>query len=104
MFGARIQCRCRFVQDQHLRVSQIGASQSHLLPLAAGKIDAALKTATQCLAVAARQTPDHGLGKTLSSGCADVEGIGALIDAAYTDVVASAHVIAHEVLEDDSNF
>ncbi len=47
--GHRIQRGRRLVQDQHLRVAQISPRQREFLPLAAGKIDAALKTPAEHL-------------------------------------------------------
>ena len=47
--GDGIQRGGRLVQDQHLRIAQIGPRQREFLPLAAGKIDAALETTAQHL-------------------------------------------------------
>ena len=43
VFGAGVQRGGGLIQDEELRVAQIGAGQGDLLPLAAGKIDAAFE-------------------------------------------------------------
>ena len=50
-FAARVERRSGLVEDQHLRVAQVGAGQRDLLPFAAGKIDAAFEAAAQHLLV-----------------------------------------------------
>src|ERR1700735_1281591 len=49
MLRARIQRCSRFVEDQKLRVTQIGAGQSNLLPLASRKIYTTFKAAPEHL-------------------------------------------------------
>src|ERR1700682_4479845 len=54
VFGFSIQRRRRLVENQELRVAQIGARQGHLLPLAAGKVHAALASPPEATLVTLR--------------------------------------------------
>src|ERR1700729_1128476 len=67
-FAASVERGGRFIENQYLRVAQIGARQRYFLPFAARKIDSALKPAPQHLVVPASKPPDHFVRHALSGG------------------------------------
>ena len=74
------------------------------MPLAAGKLDAALKTRTQNLVIFIGKLVDHVFRKALQSRGADAKHIAGIFDASDGDVFRCGHFIAHEILEDHANF
>ena len=91
------------VQDEKLRVAEIGAGEGHLLPLAAGELDSTFEAAAEHLVVAAGELAHDGVGEAFVSGEFDVALLMGLIDAADGDVLAGGHLEAHEVLKDDAD-
>ena len=55
VFAARIQRCGGFIENQQLRIAEIGSSQRHLLPFSAGEVDPAIKSPPQHLFVMQRQ-------------------------------------------------
>ena len=104
IFRARIERRRGFVQNQELGIAHVRASQSELLPLAAGEIGTAFKTPAEHLIVAARQTPDDCIGEALIRGLVDTRLVIERLDLPERDIVVGAHVVAHVVLENDADF
>ena len=105
VFGTRVERRRRLVQNQQLRIAQIGARQRDLLPFAARQVDSAFEPAAQQLIVALGQLADHLLGEGSSSAAARMRnGLLRLFDAADADIFRCGHLVAHEILEDDADF
>ena len=101
--GARIQRRGRFVEDQHLCVTHIGAGNRHFLPFTAGQVDAVLEPLTDDLVVAFGKFRDDLVGQRTLRRDDDALAVGACLDAADGDVLGGGEVVADEVLEDHPN-
>ena len=103
MFRARIQRRGGFVQDQELRVTQIGPRESDLLPFSAGKIEPTLETASENLRVALGQGADELVRAALFRRRDQIRQVAQVLDAAGGNVLGGAHFVVHEILENDAN-
>ena len=117
VFGAGIERRCRLVQDDYLRCSDVSAGQRDLLPLAAGKVNTALKTTAQHLAVSERKMAGQlrrlrffgrrhngrmaGEGSIASGRLLQplVEIILRLVDLAYANIFFQKKIVANKILK-----
>ena len=104
VFGPRVQRCRRLVENQQLRIAQIGACESHLLPFAAGKVHSARESATKHLIVMPRKLMHNLFCHALEGRGADTERIVPLLNPADGDVFRRGHFISHEVLKDDRDF
>ncbi len=86
-----------------MRVAEVGAGEGHLLPFAAGEFDAAFEAASEHLIVAFGELGNDGVGEAFVCGGFDLALLMLVVDAAYGDVFARGHLVAHEVLEDDAD-
>ena len=101
VFGPRVQ-RCGWlVENQQLRIPQIGACESQLLPFAAGKVHAVRESATKHLIVMPRKLMHNLFCHALEGRGADTERIVPLLNPADGYVFRRGHFISHEVLKDD---
>src|SRR6516225_9306662 len=66
MLGASIQRSRGLVQNEELRITQIGARESDFLPFSPGKIDSPFEPATQTLLIAVRKLANHIIRQTLA--------------------------------------
>src|SRR5450631_774926 len=103
MLGARIERRCGLVQNEQLRIAQVGARQSDLLPFPAGQVHSPFEPATQALIITIRETADYLVRQTLVSGSVNARSVLALLDSPHGDVFGAGKFIAHEVLENHAN-
>src|SRR5262245_54325018 len=97
---SRIECRCRFVQDDEWRVSEECAGQRDPLPLTDGQVDAAEGFAENRL-VAFIQTAQKLVGAGLRRCLFDGHAIGRRYRTPQTDIVGRAQLIADKILKDD---
>src|SRR5579875_216776 len=104
MLGARIQSRCWLVENQDLSVSQIRSRQGDPLPFAARELHAALKTDSQGLLEAFRQSANHSVSKAFPSRGSNSHLVVAVLDVAQADVFGGRHFITNEVLKDHADF
>ena len=102
-FAARVERSRWLIQDEKLRVAQIGARQRQFLPLAAGKIDSRLEAAAQHLVVTPGKPLHHFIGQALACRPVEKFPIVEFLDASDGDVLSGGHLVAHEVLEDDAD-
>src|SRR5215472_10816970 len=101
--GLGIEGSGRFVEDKNLRVAQVSARQSHLLPFTAGEVHTPVKAPPEHLVVAGLEFLHHLVGAALLRGgdnFLDVVELGYPADA-Y--VFERGHIVTHEVLEDNGN-
>src|SRR6185437_16210779 len=82
----------------------IGASQSHALPLPAGQVETALKSAPEHLFELAGHTPDELIDAALPQRFPERVVILHQFQASCGDVAANRHVITKEILENDADF
>ena len=102
--GSGIERGRGFVEDQQLRVAQIGPGQGDLLPLSAGEIHAAFKAPSEHLPITQRK-PRDDLGRHAFSGCCRyARKVAAVVDFPHGNVFSGGHFIAHEILENDPDF
>src|SRR5437899_6920283 len=67
-FAARVEGRGRLVQDEHLRIAQVGASQCDFLPLSTRKIYSAFEPPSEHLFEAMGEPGDDVVGQALGCG------------------------------------
>src|SRR5579864_7966303 len=102
-FTSGVERGCGLVENQKLRVSQVGTSKDNLLPFSTRKIQAAIETTAQHLFVTSRKSGNYIIRHALA-GCRPQERqIVDFPDPPYCDVFPSRHFISHEVLKDDAN-
>src|SRR5437660_2953039 len=104
VLAACIQRRRRLVQDQNLRIPQISARQSHLLPLAARKIHAAVEAPAQHLLESRGQFPQNIGRHALPGRLLQQFQIVHPLNTPDRDVFPRCHLVTHEVLEDYADF
>ena len=104
MLGARIQRGRRLVQNQQLRIAQIGARQRDFLPFATGQIDSAFEPATQTLFIALGKLRITSSARLLSGGGADPKLIVTFLDSAHRNIFGGSQFISHEILKNDADF
>src|SRR5579883_271936 len=92
-----------FVQDQNLRVAQIRARQSELLPLTTRKVHAAFKPAPEHLVQAVRKPVNDLQSAAFRRRAQQRPRIVQLLDLTHADVLARRQIIAHEILKDDTD-
>ena len=98
-----VERRGGLIENQQLRVAQVGASQRHLLPFAARQVHAALEASAEHLVVAPRQARGHAVGKAPFRRVSDRRLVLAPLDAPHRDVFPEQEVIANEILENDAD-
>src|SRR5215469_966555 len=103
LFGLRVERGGGFIENENLRVAQVGARQSDLLPLATGEVDAAIKTPSEHLFIAGFEFSHHIVGFALAGRSDDLPQIVRLADPPNGDILARSHVVAHEVLKNHSD-
>src|ERR1700733_5649500 len=96
---ARIERSGGLIKNEQLRIAQVGARQRDLLPFAAREIDAALETPAQHLVVTAGKFPDDLACQAFLGRIINLFRCVFQLDAAYRDIFAGGHFIAHEVLK-----
>src|SRR5579872_1202272 len=101
--AARIESCGGFVKNQQLCIPQVRARERNLLPLPAGKIDTLIETPAQHLVISERQPPDRLVGQALAGRVLQQIKISEFFYAAYGNVFARRHLIAHEILEDHAD-
>src|SRR5262249_9056649 len=82
---------------------QVGAGKRQLLPLSAGEINPSLEAPAEDLVIAGGQTPDNLVRQTLVC-CLRYLAVLCFFDAADRNIEASAHLIAHKILENNADF
>ena len=104
LFAARVQGCGGLIQNQQLRIAQVGARQRHPLPLSAGQIHAAFEASAELLVVLARKASDDFVRKAHLRGRLDLVEAISLFNSSDGNVVSRRHLVAHEILENHSNF
>src|SRR5450631_1084060 len=108
-FAFSIECGCGLIQNQKLRIPEIGSRQRNALPFASREIDAAFKASAQHLVVAFRKLSNHLQGLAFSSSFLDVfqpdrlQGSVA-VHPSDDNVFSRSHLVSHEVLKYHANF
>src|SRR5450631_716210 len=102
-FRSGIQRGGRFVKDQDRGFPHIGARNRNLLPFSAGQFNSALKPLADHLLVAAWQFGDHFVGLATLRGALDASLVVTRCDLTDRDIVASAEIVADEILENDAH-
>src|SRR6185437_9642315 len=100
----RVDRRGGLVQHQHVRTrAHEGARQRHLLPLATGKLAALLEPLAELRVISLGQRLDEGACPALGRGIAPALLVLEIALIAGPHVLADAHLVAGEVLEDHSD-
>ena len=115
----RVERRSRLVQDEQLRRAHVGARERDLLPLPTREIHTVVEPPAEHLSVAVRETwqetrrqrPVRRVHQRIRRGLRAPrrciphvrQVAGHAVDLADADVLVEAHVVAHEVLEDDAD-
>ncbi len=95
----RVQRGRWLIQQEDARVAHEGAGQRHLLPFAAGEVDASIEPFAECGVVAFRQAGDEGVGSGLLAGSDHGLAVGDLIQVPQPDVLRSGGLVRDIVLE-----
>src|SRR5581483_1597760 len=104
VLAAGVERSRRLIENQQLCLTKVSPGQGNFLPLSSREIHPAIKSPAEHLIVMMRQFPDHLVRQALLSCELEQVHIVDLFYFAYCDVVASFHLVTHEVLEDDANF
>src|SRR5208282_6273110 len=101
--AACVEGRGWLIENKQLRIAKIGARQSHLLPFAAGEIDATFEAAAQHLVVLSLECGYNASREAFFGSILNFFLCVLDFDAAYLDVFASRHFVAHEVLKNHAH-
>src|SRR6266446_9136225 len=108
-FAFSIECGCGLIQNQKLRVPEIGSRKRNALPFASREIDAAFKASAQHLVVAFWKLSNHLRGLAFSGSFLDAcqpDGLQGSVAVHTSDdnVFSCCHLVSHEVLKYHANF
>src|SRR5260370_767001 len=101
VLGAGVERGGRLVEDQHLRIPHVRASERDLLPLTARELDAAVEAPAKHLVVAARDPSGDRVRQAAACRFAHAGVVVQRLHLAHPHVLPQDEVVAHEVLEDD---
>jgi hypothetical protein len=101
--AASVEGRGRFVEDEQLRVAQVGARKSEFLPLSSRQIDSAFEAATQHLVESALELINHLGSETFIRGVLQLIERVLYFNAAHFDIFTGRHFVAHEILKNDAD-